>query len=303
MLDPQSLVTLEPGLPDLGTPVLVSALEGFVDAGSALRLVREHLVSTSEPRLVASFDADQLVDYRARRPLLRFDRDHWASLALPRIDVHALTDRSGQAYLLMTGPEPDVQWQRFAAAVELLVRELRVRLVVGLDAVPLAVPHTRPLGLTAHASRPELVAGHQAWFDEALVPGSVGHAVEYLLARAGHDTAGFAVHVPQYLAQAEYPQAALRLVEALGEAPGLSLDVEALEVAAQVVAVKVQSEASESAEIGEMIAGLEQQYDAFVAARADSALLAEGRLPSADELGSEFERFLAEQTGKESGEG
>lgn len=302
MLDPRGLVDLEPGVPSLGRPVLVNALEGFVDAGSAVRLLREHLLSTGQPRLVARFDADQLVDYRARRPLMRFDRDHWASMALPAIELVALQDLAGTSYLLLTGPEPDVQWQRFAAAVDLVVDALDVRLLVGLDAVPLAVPHTRPLGLTAHASRPELVAGHRAWFDEALVPGSAGHALEFLLGGAGRDTAGFAVHVPQYLAQAEYPQASLRLAQELAGFPELALDLTALTEAAEQVGEKVRSEAADSPEITEMIAGLEQQYDAYVTARAESGLLPDGLLPSADELGVEFERFLAEQARKDSGE-
>lgn len=312
MLDPRGLLDVQPGLsaelagPALGNPdglVLVNALEGFVDAGGAVRLLREHLLRQADPRLVARLDADQLVDYRSRRPVMRFDRDHWASLALPEIAVNALQDADGRTYLLLTGPEPDVQWQRFAAALELLVRELGVRLVVGLDAVPLAVPHTRPLGLTVHASRPELVAGHRPWFDEALVPGSAGHVVEYLLGARGLATAGLAVHVPQYLGQAEYPQASLRLAAALGEMAGLRLEVASLEEEALTVAVKVDEEAAGSTEIGTMIATLEQQYDAYVAARADSTLLADGRLPSADELGTEFERFLAEQARRESGEG
>lgn len=299
MLDPHGLLNIQPGLAGLDRPVLVSALEGFVDAASAVRLLREHLLGTGNPVLVAQFDADQLVDYRARRPLLKFDRDHWASMSLPSIDVHALRDAEGQTYLLLTGPEPDVQWQRFAGAVEILVHALQVRLVIGLDAVPLAVPHTRPLGITAHSSRPELVANHHPWFDEALVPGSAGHALEFLLGERSIDTAGFAVHVPQYLAQSEYPQAALRLAEALGDFPGLRLDVTTLEQAAGLVAGKVHAEATDSPEISEMIAGLEQQYDAFMAARASSDLLPGGKLPSADELAGELERFLADQARRE----
>ena len=71
------------------------------------------------------FDVDQLVDYRSRRPPLRFDTDHWASYAAPELDVVALTDTGGTGYLLLAGPEPDTQWERFAAAVEQLVRTAR----------------------------------------------------------------------------------------------------------------------------------------------------------------------------------
>jgi len=268
----------------------VTALDGFVDAGSGVRLLKEALLAGGRPRTVARFDADQLVDYRYRRPLLAFSRDHWSSLALPQIELSALTDSAGNGYLMLHGPEPDAQWQRFAAAVELVVRELDVRLVLGLDAVPLAVPHTRPLGLSLHASQEELRQGHLPWFDTALVPGSAAHVLEYLLAAHGVPTAGFAVHVPQYLAQADYPQASLRLAEALTTASGLSLDLTALREAADVVAERVTTEASGSPEIQEMISGLEQQYDAFLRSRSEDA-----ELPSGDELGAELERYLSEQ--------
>ena len=45
-----------------------------------------------------------------------------------------------------------------------------------------------------------------------------------------------------------------------------------------------------------MVRALEEQYDAFVAGR-ESSLLAEDRaMPTADELGAELERFLAENS-------
>ena len=47
-----------------------------------------------------------------------------------------------------------------------------------------------------------------------------------------------------------------------------------------------------------MVTALERQYDAFVAAQENRSLLARDEdLPSGDELGAEFERFLAQQAG------
>jgi len=44
------------------------------------------------------------------------------------------------------------------------------------------------------------------------------------------------------------------------------------------------------------VRGLEQQYDAAVAAAESEDLLAEGeQMPTADELAAQFEQFLAEQ--------
>ena len=223
MPDDSALYELEPDLPDLTGSVMVQALDGFVDAGAAKRLAREHLLAGGS-RVVARFDVDALLDYRARRPAMTFDEDHWADYADPELAVHLLTDSEGTPYLLLAGPEPDVRWEAFTAAVRSLVQRLGVRLVVGLNAIPMAVPHTRALGVIAHATRPELVAGHDKWVGTVQVPSSAGHLLEYRLGQAGHDAAGFAVAVPHYLAEAEYPAAALVLLASTSALSGLVLD-------------------------------------------------------------------------------
>ena len=160
MLDPAELYRVEPDAPQLSEPVLVLALDGFVDAGAAARLAVDSLVATGPGQPVVRFDVDQLVDYRSRRPPLRFETDRWTSYSAPELEVVALTDSGGTGYLLLSGPEPDTQWERFAAAVEQLVRRLDVRLVVTMAGIPMAVPHTRPIGVTVHGTRSELTEGH-----------------------------------------------------------------------------------------------------------------------------------------------
>ena len=127
MLDPHGLYTLDPEAPILDRPVLVHALNGFVDAGEAVRLTHEHLLETLPNRVVGQFDVDQLHDYRARRPAMIFDADHWESYADPKLLLYALTDAAGTEFLLLTGPEPDVQWERYVAAVITIVEHFGVR--------------------------------------------------------------------------------------------------------------------------------------------------------------------------------
>jgi hypothetical protein len=294
--DPSELFVLEPDLPELGSPVLIQALDGFVDAGSAKRLAREHLLSSHESRLVATFDVDALLDYRARRPLMTFDIDHWSDYADPLLAVHLLHDADGTPFLVLAGPEPDVQWEAFIAAVRLLVEQLDVRMTVGLNAIPMAVPHTRPLGIISHASRSELVAGNERWVGTVQVPSSAGHLLEYRLGQAGHDAAGFAVAVPHYLSDTGYPAASLALLQSVTELTGLALSTGPLEESARQVAAEIDKQVSASEEVVTVVQALEVQYDAYLAG-AKRSLLAEmgGALPTADELGAELETFLAQQ--------
>lgn len=294
MIEPEQLYTLLPDRPELGRPVLLHALDGFVDAGSARRLAVEHLLDALPHRAVAQFDADLLVDYRARRPPMLFDRDHWASYEAPLLTLHALEDERGTPFLLLEGPEPDVMWERFALAVEQLVARLHVRLSIALNAIPMNVPHTRPAGVIAHASRPELMAGHESWLGTVQVPGSASHLVEWRLASAGQDSMGFAVHVPHYAASADYPAASVTLLEAVARAADLRLPVAALQEQAAQARTLIDEQVAGAPDAAAMVSALEEQYDAFVRQRAQAAL-DEADLPSADELGAELERFLAQQ--------
>jgi hypothetical protein len=297
VLEPSELYDLAGELPELDAPVLVVAMTGFVDAAGAARLAADHLRSTGGPAPVADFDADQLFDYRARRPAMLFVEDHWESYDDPMIRVQALRDTAGTPFLLLDGPEPDVQWERFVAAVRGLCEQLEVRVSVGLNAIPMAVPHTRPLGVTAHANRRELIAEHRPWLQRVQVPGSAAHLLEYRLGQAGRDAMGFAVHVPHYLAQTDYPAAAQTLLEAVSTATGLTLVTDSLRSAADAVRADVDGQVERSDEVATVVRALEEQYDAYVAGRADDLMAGQtGPLPTADELGAELERFLAEQT-------
>src|SRR5436305_7768548 len=237
LLPPEELFTLADDVPDLRGPdgrgpVLVEMLDGFVDAGAARRLAREHVLAALPSLVVATFDVDLLYDYRARRPPMLFAQDHWSSYEEPQLEVRVLHDEAGTPFLLLLGAEPDVMWGRFVAAVQVLVERLDVRLTVGTNAIPMAVPHTRPTGLTAHGSRKELVAEHPAWVGTVQVPGSASALIEYRLGSAGIDAVGFAVHVPHYLAQAAYPAASVVLLRAVADVAGLTLPLASLETSA-----------------------------------------------------------------------
>lgn len=297
MRDPEELYRLEDDRPDLGRPVLVQALGGFVDAGAVTRLASEQLVTTLGSRLICTFDVDDLYDYRTRRPTMIFVRDHWEHYEAPRLELHALHDSAGTPFLLLFGAEPDLRWEAFVAALIALIERLQVRLTVGFNAIPMAVPHTRPVGVTAHATRGELIAGYEPWLQRIQVPASAGHLLEYRLGKAGHDAVGFAAHVPHYLAQTEYPAAAAVLVDSLARVSGLSLPTAALQEAAGLVRADVDRQIADAEEAAALVRALEQQYDAYQQGQ-ESNLLANrtGPLPTADELGAELERFLAEQT-------
>ncbi len=300
LLNPEDLYELDSDVPEMTGPVLLHSLDGFVDAGSTGQLVREHLLETLENRVIARFDVDSLIDYRARRPPMTFDRDHWATYEAPELVVRLLHDEVGSPFLLLSGPEPDRLWEGFTASVLHLVKRLGVGVVVGFHGIPMGVPHTRPVGTTSHATRPELIT-RNSWFDKVQVPGSAAGLLELRLGEAGHDAIGFAVHVPHYLAQSAYPAAAVAAMEAVTNATGLVLPVDRLREAAAATDADIAEQVEGNDEVEKVVRALEQQYDAFAGAAERDNLLAESQdMPTAEELGAQFERFLAEREGPDS---
>ncbi|MGK5532939.1 proteasome assembly chaperone family protein [Streptomyces sp. URMC 129] len=314
MRDPRELFAWDPdglaradaatGGAESAGPVLLYHFDGFMDAGEAGAQLIELLVEDQVTTTVARFDHDRLVDYRAQRPGMTFHRDRWTAYQAPKLELSLVHDATHQPFLVLAGPEPDVEWEAFAAAVLLMVERLNVRLLMTFHGIPMGVPHTRPVGLTPHGNRTDLVPGHRSVFEEAQVPGSAAALLELRLMEAGHDAVGVAAHVPHYVARSRYPDAALVVLEAVTAATGLVLPdaAHALRSRALKTQDEIERELAEGdSDLVAVVRGLEQQYDAIAGAASRGSLVAEpAELPSADELGAVFERFLAE---REDGDG
>jgi predicted ATP-grasp superfamily ATP-dependent carboligase len=280
---------------DAAGPVMVVALQGFLDAGNAAATAVTHLHEGFAGRVVATFEVDALYDYRARRPLITFREDHYEGYQAPRLVVRVMRDLDDVPYLLLHGPEPDIQWEAFCGAVRSVVEHFGVRLVVSLGSVPMAVPHTRPTMVTQHANRGELMVEANVWRGDLAVPASAAALVEVRLGEWDHPATGFVVHVPHYLAQSDYPVASVTLLQRLEVVTGLSLDLRALEQRAEESEHEIATQVAANPEVAQVVTGLEQQFDAFHDSGDDALPLAEERdLPTAEELGEEFERFLAD---------
>lgn len=276
-------------------PVLVLALQGFLDAGNAAATAVGHLHEQSAGRVVATFDTDSLHDYRARRPAITFREDHYEGYQAPRLVVRLMHDGDGVPYLLMHGPEPDIRWEAFAVAVRTVLEHFEVRLVVSVGAVPMAVPHTRPTMVTQHANRGDLMVADNIWRGDLAVPASAQALLELRLGEWGHPATGFVAHVPHYLAQSDYPVASVKLLESVEVVTGLALDLTDLESAASTSGEEIAVQVADNPEVAQVVGDLEQQYDAYHHSHGRPVPMAQEQdIPTADELGEEFERFLAD---------
>ena len=273
--------------------VLVNAISGFLDAGSAVRIAVNHLLANTENRLLASFDIDLLFNYRDRRPVMSFRSDHFADVELPALNLFECQDEVGTPFLLIAGVEPDLGWMTLVDSVIDLVEDTEVVLTVGLQAVPFPAPHTRPVPITAHSNDSMLIAGRQPWVGDVEVPGSLSNLIEYQLAEEGHRSMGFAAHVPHYLANVEHPRSALALLTELMGATGLVLSLDELRSAADDADDEINRQIAGSSENQEVVSSLEHSYDQLLAGRQP-----EVSSDDAEDLADQIERFLAEMDAK-----
>ncbi|WP_137843533.1 PAC2 family protein [Microbacterium sp. 2FI] len=280
---------------------LVIALTGFTDAGSAVSRLVDYVRDDLDPTPLAVFSNDVLLDYRARRPLVSFEQDHLTDYRPPRLELSFVHDSLGQPFLVLTGYEPDFAWDAFARSVLDLAAAYGVATVTWVHAIPMPVPHTRPIGTTVSGTRSELTEAHSVWQPHTQVPSTAGHLLEFRFAEAGAHVAGFVLLVPHYLGDTEYPAAALAALDSLTVATGLVFAGDELREENREYLAKVDDQVAGSDELSRMVQGLEERYDAYMAGSTlATPMIHTGDLPSADELAAELERFLASRpTGDE----
>ncbi|MDD2858879.1 MAG: PAC2 family protein [Candidatus Nanopelagicales bacterium] len=275
-------------------PVLVHAFTGYVDAGGAVRMTIDHILETCEHRLVATFDVDEVMDFRARRPVLSYSVDHFTGVDIPAIHLHEVIDAEGTPFLLLAGPEPDYQWLRFITAVAGLGEQFGIRLSVAISGIPWPAPHTRPLGITVHGSDPSLVQGFRSMVGDVDVPGHMGAMLEFHLAQEGFDSMGITAQVPHYLAQFQYPQGAQTLLNGLSMITGLALPSGGLEALAAQATQEINDQLVGNEEFSTVVTALEHQYDQARGASSEAPGEDPEHVPTGDEIAAQLESFLRE---------
>ena len=272
-----------PGDPDdLIAPTMVGAFDGWVDAGSAATAALAELV-TDAP-VVATFDADALFDYRARRPTLQIVDGRLAELSWPELALRRVTIGEHDL-LILAGPEPDDRWRAFSQAVVELAHRLGVTQWVSLGSIPAAVPHTRPVPIMGTTSEPGRLRGDvQAGPAGVLrVPAAALSVLEMAMAEGGIPAVGYFAQVPHYVS-GPYPAASVELLSALGRHLGVILPSGDLVEEARQLRARLDTATSMEETTRTYVERLESMVD-------------EERLPSGDDLIGEIERFLREGGG------
>ena len=273
---------------------MIGSISGFTDAGQVIEHMAHNILSKLDSELVIVFENDELLDYRARRPTMFFEKDHLATYEPAVLGIYLVRDESGIPFLFLHGYEPDFRWEGFADAIEEIVEKYAITDFTWVHSIPFPVPHTRPVGITVSGNRSDLIERYSEWRPETQVPGNIVHLLEYRLSRIGLPTVGFVLLVPHYLNDSDYPNAAVTGFELITAATGLVFPTDQLRDEGVRFAERLAKKVEENEELGKLVANLEQGYKSDRATsfgvQISSPKTAE---PNAEEIAAELEDYLA----------
>jgi len=256
-----------------------------------------HVLDSTRHERVWTFDNDELLDYRARRPTFTFERTHLTEYRPPELVLRLVTDELGSQFLLLSGYEPDYRWEAAAEAVVSAIEQFQVSSTSWVHAIPMPVPHTRAQAMTMSGNRADLIDAYSIWRPTTEVPGTFVHLVEFMLCQLGAPVAGSVLLVPHYLADSEYPVATLGVLDAITTMTGITFHSEELRERGREFLSEVADQVSQNDELAELVKNLEARHDNYMSENAPPSPFVddEGKVLSADSIGAELERFLRTQ--------
>ncbi len=283
-MDPTEVLSFGTG--DIGTldrPVMLVGLEGWFDAGSAATQAVNAFVADERAVIVGAIDPDPFYDFTQQRPHTTID-DDVREIVWPANEFVLQRNDGHRDVVALLGVEPHLHWNTYVAAITTVAEALGCEAIVTVGAGAEAIPHTRTPPVTGSTASPDLARrrGLVAPSYQG-VTGVVG-VLHARLEALGVPSISLRAGVPHYLMNAEHPQAVAALTRHISHV----LDV------------------PNTLELGEQIAGWRDVHDEIVAndeqltmylqlLEAEFDRRAEAQIPSADDLGAEFEEFLRDQ--------
>jgi hypothetical protein len=258
---------------------MLQALSGWVDAGGAG--TDSAVLLAGDGPIVADFDPDALFDYRSNRPVLDFVDGEIRDLQWPGISVR-MRDAGAHDLLVLSGTEPDMRWQEFAASVFELAGRFSVTRLISIGAVPAAVPHTLESPVMMTASNKELLIGQRVPEGILRVPSAAVSVVDHYFAEHGIETVGFWAQVPHYVNE-PYKPAALALLSRVAGHLALDLDLDEWRADADEQRSRLDEMVSSRPEAKQYVERLET--------------MASSEFGLGDQIASEVERFLRDVGG------
>lgn len=253
--------------PDVKASVLITHFEGALDAGSAGTLAVVQLLRSLSPQRVATFDSDQLLDYRSHRPVMTVEDWVTKEVVVPEIALDLVHDDVGTPILILHGPEPDSKWESLSLILTDLAKQAGVETVFSFNGIPAAVPHTRPVAVHLQSTEADLVPEQPQMGGTMQFPAPLSSFLQYRMAGEGITGVSLVAAVPYYMSDSAFPRGGSALLRKLAEMADLSLPVGDLERGADADASQVNELVGQNPDVQRTVEALERHYDSLTAAR------------------------------------
>lgn len=277
------MIELQPG-PELIRPVVITAFEGWNDAGEAASDSIDHLRQVFGAQDLAEMEPDDYYDFQVNRPHIRIE-DHRRVITWPTTRIFTASS-SARDLVLVHGIEPNMRWRAFCAEIVSVVRAVNADLVVNLGALLADVPHTRPVPTTAIATDPDLIAMLDVGPTNYSGPTGIVGVLQQACEAVGLPAVSLWAAVPHYAANTPCPKATLALLRRLEDVIDTSIPMGDLASDAAEWEQGVDEMASQDSGIAEYVARLEQVQD--------SQVVTDG---SGEAIAAAFERYLRRREG------
>jgi proteasome assembly chaperone (PAC2) family protein len=277
-------------VPELESPVLIAAFEGWNDAADAASSVVDHLIKVWDAKVVAAIDPEDFYDFQMNRPVVGTNDEGMRRITWPSTQISvARPPGSSRDVVLLRGIEPNMRWRQFCAELLAACEELGTELAITLGALLADTPHTRPIPVTGTATEPELADRLKLEQSNYEGPTGIVGVFQDACTQLDMPAVSFWAAVPHYVAQPPCPKATLALLGQIEDLLQISIPLADLPEEARAWERGVDELAEEDEEIGDYVRALEETRD--------TADLPEA---SGEAIAREFERYLKR---RETGDG
>ena len=278
---------IERGLP------LICFLPGPMDAGLAAEQIDVHFRRNFNEQGLARFKTDMFLNYREHRPSFEFDGENYQRYAPPQIKLTIHEDEVGKKFMLLSGYEPDMNWDRFVAELRNILRYLEVKDVYWFQSLPFPVPHTREIGVAVSGTRKAMFDRYSSWRPQDDVPVSLMSLMEYRFRLSGFEVSGFICLAPHYIADLPIPLLPIRMLEVVAATVGLVIPTDTIRAQLPEFYSRVELRIERNPELAKIIALLELGYDKGRFGPIRGKLKRQAENMSADEIAADLEEYLA----------
>ncbi len=269
--------------PDLESPIMILAFEGWNDAGDAASTAARHIRDRFGGEVFATVDPEEFYDFTATRPMIRLDGTT-REIEWPENSFAAVTTgEGGRDLIVMVGHEPQLRWRTYTDQIVAMIEEFDVEMVISLGALIADVVHSRPATIYSAGYDLELIEKLDLEPSSYEGPTGIVGVVHDALQRAGLGSISLWGTVPSYVPHATSPKAALALVNRVAQLLDLAIPSTALEIGAAAYERQINDLVGEDDETTAYVTRLEEEYDKSM------------RPESGAELIEELEQFLRDR--------